>query len=336
MSTIADDIADAAAPGPATDDIALTVTDVVVEYPGKSGPVRAVHGVSLTLRRGETLGLVGESGCGKSSTGRAIVQLPAPTSGHVWLGDEDLTTLSKKRLRSLRRKIQLIFQDPIASLNPRKTAQETVAESLSIRGVRDADAQAISLLSQVGVDEMMAKRKPHELSGGQCQRISIARALAQTPEVLVCDEPVSALDVSVQAQVLNLLETMKAEYGLSMIFISHDLAVVGNISDRIAVMYLGRICEIADSRALYSAPRHHYTKLLLDSIPDPEGSRDRKTTPVASRSQTSAGCPFAPRCPAAQDRCRSEVPELTPDAEGHLVACHFPLSSPAASPAAAH
>lgn len=316
------------------DDVILDVRDVVVEYPGKPKPVRAVHGVSLRVRRGETLGLVGESGCGKSSTGRAIVQLPPPTSGEVVLDGEDLTQLSTRELRKRRSKFQLIFQDPIASLNPRKTAQQTVAESLSILGVKDADQKALEVLSKVGVDEQMAKRKPHELSGGQCQRISIARALAQEPEVLVCDEPVSALDVSVQAQVLNLLESMKAEYGLSMIFISHDLAVVGNISDRIAVMYLGRICEVADSKTLYSAPKHHYTRLLLDSIPDPEGTRVR-TVKAGGGRRAGDGCPFAARCPAATELCRTVLPPLVDSGDDHMVACHFPLSAQAAPAAVA-
>ncbi|MER2135010.1 MAG: ABC transporter ATP-binding protein [Arthrobacter sp.] len=313
--------------------VALRGTGIIVDYPvrGKK-PVRAVHGVDIVLRRGETLGLVGESGCGKSTTGKALIQLPRPTSGEVWLSDTNLTRLSQKELRRLRRRLQLIFQDPIASLNPRRTAQEIVAEALSLAGHEAPKARAMEILESVGVDEHMAKRKPHELSGGQCQRISIARAIAQEPEVLICDEPVSALDVSVQAQVLNLLEKMKTEHSLSMIFISHDLAVVSNISDRVAVMYLGRICEVAPSTELYRKPRHHYTDLLLSSVPKPgveRTVRESAAKDAGSMKYDGAGCPFAKRCPAATEICRTTVPVLDTLGEGHHVACHHPLPAEA-------
>jgi peptide/nickel transport system ATP-binding protein len=310
-----------------SEDVVLEAIDLVVEYRSGGKANRAVDGVSLTLRRGETLGLVGESGCGKSSTGRSLVQLPSPTGGEVTLMGEPLTGLSEKALRPLRRKLQLIFQDPISSLNPRRTAVEIVMEPLLIQGVakKEARERAMATLAKVGVDEAMAERRPHQLSGGQCQRISIARAVVQDPEVLICDEPVSALDVSVQAQVLNLLEKMKDELGLSMVFISHDLAVVSNISDRVAVMYLGRIAEVAPSRALYASPRHHYTAMLLDSIPKPGTEREpsRATNELGGRPEV--GCPFAPRCPAADDICRSAAPALVEVAPEHLVACHHPL-----------
>ncbi|MCD4534323.1 ABC transporter ATP-binding protein [Nocardioides sp. cx-169] len=305
----------------------LSARDIVVEYrTAKGAPVRAVRGVDLDLLKGETLGVVGESGCGKSSLGKSLVQLPPPTSGEVLLDGDPLTGLSERRLRPLRRRIQLVFQDPISSLNPRRTALEIVADPLRLMGDRDPRAGALAALEDVGVDERMADRRPHELSGGQCQRISIARAVVQNPEVLICDEPVSALDVSVQAAVLNLLEKMKAEHHLSMIFISHDLAVVKNISDRVAVMYLGKICEIAPATDLYARPLHHYTTLLLDSIPNPGAERKpRRARNEISRKAPTEGCPFASRCPAATELCRTTEPELVEMEPGHLVACHHPV-----------
>lgn len=315
--------------GAGSEEVILSARDIVVEYRVAGKPnVRAVHGVSFDVRKGETLGLVGESGCGKSSTGRSIIQLPPPTSGEVYLGGERITGLATKQMRPHRRKLQLIFQDPISSLNPRRTAQEIVAEALSLVRHPSPKVRALELLDEVGVDERMAQRRPHELSGGQCQRVSIARALAQEPDVIVCDEPVSALDVSVQAQVLNLLERLKEQHQLSLLFISHDLAVVGNVSDRVAVMYLGRICEIAPSQELYRRPRHHYTDLLVRSIPDPAATREpkRQASEIGKQATVGKGCPFAARCPAATQLCVDVIPELTEVAEGHMTACHHPLS----------
>lgn len=313
----------------------LRVEDLVVEFPvGRTGlKVNAVTGISFDVRRGETLGVVGESGCGKSTTGRAIMQLPRPTSGTVTFNGKDLTKLAGDEMREARTKVQMIFQDPISSLNPRRKVWDIVAEPLAIwkRGSSAEQATVVDkVLEDVGIDPQRAmESQPHQFSGGQCQRISIARSLVLDPQLIICDEPVSALDVSVQAQVLNLLEDLKAAYGLTLIFIAHDLAVVKNISDRVAVMYLGKMCEIAPSNSLYDSPAHPYTKVLLDSIPvpDPEipftGSavEGEPPSPVLPPS----GCRFHPRCPNAQDRCRSEEPTLRSVAKDHFVACHFPL-----------
>ncbi len=243
--------------------VLLQVDDLVVEFnAGRGRKVHAVSGVSFDLIKGETLGLVGESGCGKTSTGRALLQLPRPTAGRVRFRGEELTTMSRAALRQMRAKMQIIFQDPISSLNPRRRVRDIVAAPLIVAGERDETSRTQrvrALLDAVGLDPDQAlDRRPHEFSGGQCQRISIARALILEPEVLICDEPVSALDVSIQAQILNLLHAMKARYGLTMLFISHDLAVIKNVSDRVAVMYLGRICELAASDKLYSRPAHPY------------------------------------------------------------------------------
>jgi peptide/nickel transport system ATP-binding protein len=320
------------------EDVVLRVEDLVVEFPGARGRrVHAVSGISLDLLRGETLGLVGESGCGKSTTGRAIVQLPAPTSGVIAFEGSDLTQLKGERLRRTRTRLQMIHQDPISSLNPRRSVRALIAEGLEIWGeTSDRDARVSALMDAVGLDpERFADRRPHEMSGGQCQRVSIARSLALEPEVLICDEPVSALDVSVQAQILNLLEDMKARYDLTMIFIAHDLAVVKNISDRVGVMYLGKLCEIAPSDELYAEPAHPYTALLLESIPQPDPDAQVSETPAAgempSPMDPPSGCRFRTRCPLATERCAVEEPTVREVRPGHYVACHFPLIGDAAA-----
>ncbi|MCP3910604.1 MAG: ATP-binding cassette domain-containing protein [Actinomycetia bacterium] len=319
-----------------TDEVLLQVEDLVVEFPlGGGKVVHAVSGISFDIAPGETLGLVGESGCGKSTTGRAVLQLPVPTSGRVQLGDTDLTRLDPAALRARRTDIQMIFQDPISSLNPRRTIGEIVAEPLKVWGPHHKDEQwkiVANMLDHVGIDPDVARyKRPHEFSGGQCQRISIARALVLQPEVIICDEPVSALDVSVQAQILNLLEDLKAEYGLTLVFIAHDLAVVKNISDRVAVMYLGKMCEISGSDELHANPAHPYTDLLLNSIPvpDPSVAIDLDVTaggelpsPIAPPS----GCRFRTRCPRAEERCAALEPIMQRVDDGHYVACHFPLA----------
>jgi peptide/nickel transport system ATP-binding protein len=326
------------------DDVLLRVEDLVVEFKTSAGTVHAVSGISLDVREGETLGLVGESGCGKSTTGRAVMQLPPPTSGKVLFEDVDLASLSGKELREVRTRLQFIFQDPISSLNPRRKVKDIVAEPLRIwkRGT-DAEqkARVNEVLDAVGLDPAVsAEKRPHQFSGGQCQRISIARSLVLDPKVIICDEPVSALDVSVQAQILNLLEDMKARYGLTLIFIAHDLAVVKNISDRVAVMYLGKICEVGSPDDLYATPAHPYTAALLRSIPVP----DPTVPPVQSGLLTGdlpspldppAGCRFRTRCPLAQERCAVEEPQVREVGDNHFVACHFPLlgtSAPDATP----
>lgn len=313
------------------DDLVLRVSDLVVEFPGAKGQkVHAVSGISFDIRRGETLGLVGETGCGKSTTGRAVMQLPSPTSGSVKLGDVELTDLSDEQLRRLRPKLQMIFQDPISSLNPRRKVRDIVAEGLAVwRSGPRSDDRVREVLEAVGLDPGAAgQRRPREFSGGQCQRICIARAIAMRPEVLICDEPVSALDVSVQAQILNLLEDMKERYGLTMMFIAHDLAVVKNVSDRVVVMYLGKICEVATPESLFVAPAHHYTRLLLESIPRPVPGRvpvsDDAYTETPSPLEPPSGCRFRTRCPAAQERCALEEPQLREVNPGQFVACHFP------------
>jgi peptide/nickel transport system ATP-binding protein len=296
--------------------------------------VKAVTNLSLDVLEGETLGLVGESGCGKSTTGRAIMQLPRPTSGHVWFGGQDLTTLKGEALRKVRPQMQLIFQDPISSLNPRRRVGDIIAEPLRIWGRGNEEsrrAMVAQVLSDVGLDPEIAEpKRPHEFSGGQCQRISIARALVLEPKVVICDEPVSALDVSVQAQILNLLEDMKVRYGLTLIFIAHDLAVVKNVSDRVAVMYLGKLCEVASPDVLYSQPAHPYTAALLSAIPVPDPSappvdHTRLGGEPPSPVTPPSGCRFRTRCPYAQARCAAEEPTLRPVADGQFVACHFPL-----------
>jgi len=315
--------------------VLLRVEDLVVEFPiGRTGlKVNAVSGISFDVLKGETLGIVGESGCGKSTTGRAIMQLPSPTSGSIVFDGTELTTLSGEAMREARTKIQMIFQDPISSLNPRRNVRDIVLEPLSIwkRGTAAEQLAAVDkILEHVGIDpQRAAESKPHQFSGGQCQRISIARSLVLNPQMIICDEPVSALDVSVQAQVVNLLEDLKKQFELTLIFIAHDLAVVKNISDRIAVMYLGKICEVSSSDDLYRNPAHPYTDVLLSSIPVPDPTVAVKKVVVdgepPSPVSPPAGCRFNPRCPNASDRCRSEEPTLREIEPAHFVACHHPL-----------
>ncbi|MFZ1491593.1 MAG: ABC transporter ATP-binding protein [Ilumatobacteraceae bacterium] len=319
----------------------LRVEDLVVEFPvGRTGlKVNAVSGISLDVMPGETLGVVGESGCGKSTTGRAIMQLPRPTSGSVVFEGTELTKMSGDPMREARTRMQMIFQDPISSLNPRRKVRDIVLEPLTIwkRGTKaDQSARVDKVLDDVGIDpQRAAESQPHQFSGGQCQRISIARALVLDPTLIICDEPVSALDVSVQAQVLNLLEDLKRDYNLTLVFIAHDLAVVKNVSDRVAVMYLGKICEVAPSDDLYRLPAHPYTNVLLSSIPvaDPEVATRRVAVEGEPPSPVlpPPGCRFHPRCPVAQERCAREEPTLREIAPAHFVACHFPLhGTPAA------
>jgi peptide/nickel transport system ATP-binding protein len=315
------------------DEAMLTVDDLVVEFKNGRQTVHAVSGVSFTVHSGETLGLVGESGCGKSTTGRALVQIQSPTSGSVTYRGQVLSKLSTRDMRKVRTKIQMIFQDPISSLNPRRRVKDIVAEPLVIwsRGNRaERSAKVREMLESVGIDpDSAGDRRPGEFSGGQCQRISIARALMAGPDLLICDEPVSALDVSVQAQILNLLADLKSKFSLTMVFIAHDLAVVKNVSDRVAVMYLGKLVELAGSDELYHAAAHPYTEALLASIPEPEPDRHTSqkalTGELPSPLNPPSGCRFRTRCPYAQERCAQEEPKLRDIAPGHQVACHFPL-----------
>ncbi|QYG92992.1 ATP-binding cassette domain-containing protein [Iamia sp. SCSIO 61187] len=369
----------------------LRVEDLHVRFRTGRGTVYAVTDVSLDIRRGETLGLVGESGCGKSTTGRAVMQLPPPTEGRVLYEGEDLAQLSGEDLRRSRTKLQMIFQDPISSLNPRRKVEDIVAEGLKIwqptgwttlaiaalvftvvgalvtlsmflgggistigffgvvalligialglmhfAGFGQAEDPGMAhlvdeILDAVGLDPTTARgRRPHQFSGGQCQRISIARAVVTEPDLIICDEPVSALDVSVQAQILNLLEDLKARYGLTLVFIAHDLAVVKNVSDRLAVMYLGRLCEVGTPDVIYSNPAHPYTKLLLEAIPEPDPDhRDKERAPLQGELPSPlappSGCHFRTRCPRAEEDCAELVPEMAPTGDGRFVACHHPL-----------
>lgn len=310
----------------------LKVRNLVVNFPLRGGSVvQAVSGISFDVNDGETLGILGESGCGKSSAGRAIMQLPPPTSGSVKLEGEELTLYSPKQLRKHRASMQMIFQDPVSSLNPRRKVRDLVAEGRKIRGERVSDDEIRETLHQVGLDpDAVWDRRPHELSGGQCQRVSIARALMLKPRILICDEPVSSLDVSVQAQILNLLESAKDSHDLSMIFIAHDLSVVKNISDRIMIMYLGKICEIVPAGKLTSDGVHPYTKLLLESLPnahDPDVVADDESSvtgdELPSPINPPSGCRFRTRCPFATERCTVEEPVLREAGENHAVACHY-------------
>lgn len=326
----------------------LRVDDLRVHFPIDQGTwrkrevalVRAVDGVALTVMRGETLGVVGESGCGKSTTGRALLQLIRPTGGRVWFDGQELTGLWRRRfgrwvwhedLRALRRRMQMIFQDPYASLNPRMTVEEIVGEPLVTFGLARGRAlrqRVQELLRDVGMDPRYVRRYPHEFSGGQRQRLGIARALALEPELIVADEPISALDVSIQAQILNLLHELQTRLKLTYVFIAHDLAAVRHLSHRVAVMYLGRVVETADAASIYGAPLHPYTKALINAvpIPDPKIERARKRVvlvgDVPSPINPPSGCPFHPRCPERIDRCTTEVPAFRTVRPGHAVACH--------------
>ncbi len=317
----------------------LEVRDIEKHFPVTQGIVRqkvvglikAVDGVSFAVRPGETLGLVGESGCGKTTIGRCILQLERPTAGKILFEGSDLARVSPAELRRVRRRLQVIFQDPYSSLNPRMTVGQIVAEPMRVHGVArsaaEARRQVADLLGEVGLPPALASRYPHEMSGGQRQRVGIARALGLKPGFIVCDEPVSALDVSIQAQIVNLLEDLQARHALTYLFIAHDLAVVRHLAHRVAVMYLGKIVEMAPSDALYERPLHPYTRALLSAVPVPdpkvEARRERIVLAgeVPSPLSPPTGCVFHPRCPIAIDECKRVVPELRQLAPGHLVAC---------------
>jgi oligopeptide/dipeptide ABC transporter ATP-binding protein len=318
----------------------LQVRDLKVHFAVKRGllqrtvgTVKAVDGISFEVAKGTTLGLVGESGCGKSTTGRALLRLVEPTAGSVHLGGVDLGKLGTSELRRARRRMQMIFQDPYASLNPRMTILDTVAEPLGIHGLvktpRERLEKVAHLMEMVGLEPAYMRRYPHEFSGGQRQRIGIARAISLSPELVVADEPVSALDVSIQAQIVNLLARLQADLGLTYVFIAHDLAVVRHLSREIAVMYLGRIVERAPAEELFARPAHPYTQALLSAIPipDPKIERKRKRLvlvgDVPSPLDPPSGCHFHTRCPYVMDRCKTEEPKLAPRGEGHEAACHL-------------
>ena len=368
-----------------TSDVLLRVEDLVVEFPiDRHSVVHAVSGISFDVVKGETLGLVGESGCGKSTTAKAIIQIPRPTSGTVEFQGTELHSLNDAELRDIRSQIQMIFQDPIASLNPRRTVRRIVSEGLVVSNttvsrpgwallglavvlafitvftsplvlfvalvaglaggftilkgvfrpnIGDSSFERVDeIIKAVGLDPVeAAKRRPHEYSGGQCQRVSVARTLVLDPQIVICDEPVSALDVSVQAQILNMLEDMKERYGLTLVFISHDLSVVRNVSDRLAVMYLGKMCEIGDGDLVYAKPAHPYTQVLLAALPDPTnlhaGGVDALNFELPSPINPPSGCRFRTRCPRAEAICAEQEPQVTQVGTGdQWVACHFPLT----------
>ena len=320
----------------------IEATGVSKHYPVETGrmfrrtttPLRAVDNVSLSVEEGETLGLVGESGCGKSTLGRLLIRLLPATAGNIRFGGTDITALGGQPLRNVRRSMQIVFQDPYGALNPRMTVEDIVMEPLLIHGAKpnaDSRAQVSDMLSRVGLPARALERFPHEFSGGQRQRIGIARALILRPRFVVCDEPVSALDVSVQAQIVNLLQDLQAELGLTYLFIAHDLGVVKHISTRVAVMYLGKIVEVAEKRALYAEPRHPYTRGLIASVPVTHPSqrargraeRQRLEGDIPSALNPPPGCRFHTRCPLVQPICREQEPATREPAAGHLVACHL-------------
>jgi len=321
----------------------LTVTDLTKHFPIRTGffsrtvgHVRAVDGVSFSVQRGETLGLVGESGCGKTTTGRCILRLIEPTSGSVCFDGQEVIGLPRRDLRTLRRRMQIVFQDPYSSLNPRKTVRSMLAEVLTVHGLASGSElqdRVNALLRQVGLSSSQAGRYPHEFSGGQRQRLGIARALAVSPELIVADEPVSALDVSIQAQIVNLLRDLQRDLHLTYVFIAHDLSVVEHISDRVAVMYLGKLVELAPSSELYREPRHPYSVSLLSAIPVPDPDRPHRRIvlkgDVPSPAHPPTGCRFHPRCFMAREKCATEEPVLREIAPGHLSACHFAEDVPA-------
>ena len=320
-------------------DVLVEVKDLKKYFPVRGGLIKekrqvlkAVDGVSFDIYRGETLGLVGESGCGKTTVGRTILKLYPPTDGRIIFDGDDITELNDRQMRSYRKRMQIIFQDPYASLNPRMTVGDIIAESIDIHKIaygEERKAMIYDLLSKVGLSREHANRYPHEFSGGQRQRIGIARALAVNPDFIVCDEPISALDVSIQAQVVNLLEDLQDEMNLTYLFIAHDLSVVQHISDRVAVMYLGKMVEVSDWKTLYSEPHHPYTQSLLSAVPvpDPDIQKTRKRIILAgdppSPLDPPTGCRFHTRCPIAQGICSEKLPEFKEVAPGHCCACHF-------------
>ncbi|MCH7712970.1 MAG: ATP-binding cassette domain-containing protein [Chloroflexi bacterium] len=338
MTTMPDTQASGAAAG-ADSDVLLDVIDLKMHFPVTSGiilqrtvaHIKAVDGVTFQVKRGETFGLVGESGCGKTTTGRCILQLYKPTAGQIIFDGEELSSLTSRQMRAKRREMQVIFQDPYSSLNPRMTAGNIIGEPLIVHGLVANKAEyrerVADLLQNVGLNPYMADRFPHEFSGGQRQRIGVARALSVSPKFIVADEPVSALDVSIQAQIINLLEELQEQFGLTFLFIAHDLSVVRHISDRVGVMYLGHLVEIADRNEIYANPLHPYTKALLSAVPIPDPVLDAQrervllTGEVPSPLNPPSGCVFHPRCPIAIDDCNENIPELREVAPGHWASC---------------
>ena len=338
MTTMPDTQAAGSAPG-ADSDIILDVRDLKMHFPVTSGiimqrtvaQIKAVDGISFQVRRGETFGLVGESGCGKTTTGRCILQLYKPTSGQIFFDGVELSSLSSREMRAKRREMQVIFQDPYSSLNPRMTAGNIIGEPLIVHGLVENKAEyrerVAELLQNVGLNPYMADRFPHEFSGGQRQRIGVARALSVSPKFIVADEPVSALDVSIQAQIINLLEELQEQFELTFLFIAHDLSVVRHISDRVGVMYLGHLVELADRNEIYVNPLHPYTKALLSAVPIPDPVLDAQrervllTGEVPSPLNPPSGCVFHPRCPIAIDDCNQNTPELREVEPGHWASC---------------